>query len=138
MGLNIGVGGEIYYLHSYHEIHLLRGFAAQKERPELASRPLFDEKRRSTFYGLPYRRFKVSIDHSDAEGGYVPQGVRPPDLEGIEQDETHWQSSEQLLKELIDLAEYRDEMDEDLKQLLDELTAAAEASVRLKLLMLFS
>jgi len=49
----------------------------------------------------------------------------------------HWKSSEELLKELRDLAQYRDEMDEHLQTLLDELTAAAEASVRLRLPMLF-
>jgi hypothetical protein len=41
-------------------------------------------------------------------------------------------------KELGDLAKHRDEMDENLQTLLDELTAAAEASVRLKLPVAFS
>ena len=138
MGLTIGVGSELYYVHSYHEIHLLRGFAAQKERRELAGKPLFDASRRATFYNRSYNRFKALIEHSDAEGGYVPDGVSPPVLRGVLHDEMHWQSSEQLLKELRDLAQYRDEMDEYLQTLLDELTAAAEASVRLKLPMLFS
>jgi hypothetical protein len=43
-----------------------------------------------------------------------------------------------LLKEPRDLAQYRDEMDEYLQTLLDEMIAAAEASVRLRLPMVFS
>jgi hypothetical protein len=50
----------------------------------------------------------------------------------------HWQPSEELLKELRDLAQHRDEMAEDLLELLDELAGAAEASVGLRLPMLFS
>jgi hypothetical protein len=140
MGLIIGVGGELFYQHSYHDIHLLRGFAARKERLDLTSKPLFGENRRPTFYDRPYDRFKALIDHPDAEGGYVPEGVSSPVLRGVPDDEMHWQSSEELLKELKelkDLAQYRDEMDEIQQELLDELMAAAEASVRLKLIMLF-
>ncbi len=138
MGLAIGVGGKLYYTHPYHDIHELRGFAAQKERAELEGKPLFDGSLRPTFYDRTYRRFKALIEHDAAEGGYLPQGVRPPVLRGVPHDEVHWQSSEELLKELRDLAQYRGEMDEDLRTLLDELTAAAEASVGLKLPMLFT
>jgi len=60
-------------------------------------------------------------------------------MRGVPLDETHWGSSEELLRELRDLAQFRDEMnDEYLQTLLDELTDAAEASVRLKLPMLFT
>jgi hypothetical protein len=49
-----------------------------------------------------------------------------------------WKSSEELLKELRDLGQYRDEMDGNLQAVLDELIAAAEASSRQKLPMVFS
>lgn len=137
MGLGIAVGEKTFYMHPYHELHVFRGFAAQKERPELAGKPLFDASDRPTFYNQTYNRFKALIIHSAAEGGYVPSGVELPNLEGVAHDEIHWQSSEELLKELGDLAQYRDEMDEDSQIILDELTAAAEASVRLKLPVVF-
>lgn len=92
----------------------------------------------ATFYNRRYTRFKALIEHSDAEGGYVPEGVSPPVLRGVPHDEMNWQSSEGLLKELKDLSQYRQEMDVNLQRLLDELTAAAEASVRLRLPMVFS
>ncbi|MDA4122970.1 MAG: hypothetical protein OK456_07320, partial [Thaumarchaeota archaeon] len=68
----------------------------------------------------------------------VPEGVPSPTMRGVPLDESLWGSSEELLRELRDLAQFRDEMNEYLQTLLDELTGAAEASVKLKLPMLFT
>jgi hypothetical protein len=122
MGLDISVGDKRYYSHSYHCIHELRLFAAQKEYPIVTN---LDE-----IYKIfpSFTRFKALINHSDAEYGYLPAGIEPPYKADDTDISWQWQSSEELLKELEDLGQY-EITDEHLKSIYSQLFEAAKASV---------
>ena len=130
MGLNIRVGDKYYYGWPYRSLHELRAFAARKEFPDL---PEYTDSVLDSMYKRlsECKRFKLLINHSDFDCGYLPDGLEfPRYVEPGSVNRQEWPSAEKLMEELKDLKQYYDEMPDEIQEIYGDLLKAAEASIR--------